>query len=375
MSAIITHVKPEQSLPIVVVAPQLPPITCGVGDYTFNLTSAWSNTSEFHYLVAHGAAQSKAQYPNFSINAFDCNKESFLTKLAELSPSHLLIQYSGYGFHPLGCPVWLADALTNWRRQKNGKLVIMFHELWSLSPWWSKHFIIKQVHRLSIRRLVSLADHIFTSTQDYVECLQHFSPQAPVSLLPVGSNILPLSTGRSCPQQPGTFVLFGMQGTRVRALRELKEDLTKLHCSKLLEKLTLVGGGSNDKSVIEEKKLLESTLPHTAYSHIGVVSSQEVSNILWQAEFGISCQSWRSFTKSGSFMAYAAHGLNILSPHATRQESHKPFCWLTHPRELATQSDILNTTLLERSRQLQSWYRQHADWSKIAQTFKQAFEV
>ena len=130
---------------------------CGVGDYTFNLVSAWSDISEFHYLVARGAAQSKAQYPNLSIDKFECNQESFLTKLAAHEPCHLLIQYSAYGFHRFGCPVWLADALTHWRRQNNGRLAIMFHELWTLSPWWSKQFVIQRVHQWSIGRLVGLA--------------------------------------------------------------------------------------------------------------------------------------------------------------------------------------------------------------------------
>ena len=173
MMSSISHNQAEQTLPIVIVAPQLPPATCGVGDYTFNLVSAWSDISEFHYLVARGAAQSKAQYPNLSIDKFECNQESFLTKLAAHEPCHLLIQYSAYGFHRFGCPVWLADALTHWRRQNNGRLAIMFHELWTLSPWWSKQFVIQRVHQWSIGRLVGLADHIFTTTEGYLLSLIH----------------------------------------------------------------------------------------------------------------------------------------------------------------------------------------------------------
>lgn len=373
MTSVISHNSSQHSSPITIVLPQFPPTICGVGDYTFNLVTAWSNISEFNYLVVRGVDESKAQYPQLAVHQLECNKELFVSQLKKLAPQQLLIQYSGYGFHSLGCPVWLSKALTQWRKERDGKLIIVFHELWNKSPWWNKHFLLQQgLHRWSIKRLASIADGMFTTTSDYVEWLKSFSPKASVKLLPVGSNIVPNQQRSHCARQSGIFVLFGMQGNRVNTLQLVQSEIKSLYNSRRLKKLLLIGGGNSEELEIVEKKLLEQTLPRDSYCCIGIASSQVISTILSQAEFGISTQSWQSFTKSGTFMAYAAHGLNILSPYAAKQ-SQKPFCWLTHPSELEQPSDFLNNALKERSRNLQLWYNETCNWSVIAQEIKDAF--
>jgi hypothetical protein len=78
---------------------------------------------------------------------------------------------------------------------------------------------------------------------------------------------------------------------------------------------------------------------------------QEVSALLSQARFGVSAQDELSVTKSGTFMAYAAHGMNILSPFANAANT-EPLCWTTDPAELAR--GIPDDELRERAESLRT---------------------
>ena len=49
--------------------------------------------------------------------------------------------------------------------------------------------LLQQLHRRDLRKLLQVADVVFTSTASQAEHLTALSPRCPIEVLPVGSNI------------------------------------------------------------------------------------------------------------------------------------------------------------------------------------------
>ena len=101
----------------------------------------------------------------------------------------VLVQYSAYGFDRYGYPRWLIEALLEWKKETQGILAIMFHEIWAFWPVWNKNYLLQQLHRRDLRRLLRVTDAVFTSTSSQAAHLTALSPRCPIQVLPVGSNI------------------------------------------------------------------------------------------------------------------------------------------------------------------------------------------
>lgn len=293
-------------------------------------------------------------------------RETFRASLAKKNET-VVLQYSAYGFHRYGYPRWLIAALLDWKRKSGGRLCVMFHEIWTFWPWWNKNFIIQMFHRRAIARLLRAADAVFTTTLSQADYLSALAPGCNVCVLPVGANVVP-TAGLPASCERGMAVLFGMQGTRVRALRDAG-DWRALAQSGRIERIVAVGGGTSDVLDAEEKVLLEALHLRSGFRQLGAKNAGEVSAILATAEFGIAAQDPLSYTKSGTFMAYAAHGLNILSKHA-EPSATEPTCLLTSPAELSV--GLADVELHRRGQKLQAWYEGSASWPQIAQEFARA---
>jgi hypothetical protein len=139
-----------------------------------------------------------------------------------------------------------------------------------------------------------------------------------------------------------------------------------------LRTFTIAGGGGEFDS-LEQQALGESGLPEQVVTRSGYLPADQLSRLLHRAEFGISDQTWDSVNKSTTFMAYASHGLNILSPFAGG-DSRPPFDMLTSAPELEMQPSTSDDTLKERSQRLVTWYRETADWPMIVQKMKAVFD-
>ena len=359
-------------LPITVITPQLPPAVCGVGDYTMRLIEAWNDAPRFRFLVARGLASTAEERPELITTSFACTHASLLAGLQASAGSHVLLQYAPHGYDGRGCPTWIAGALAAWRRSRHerARLVVMFHELWTRVPWWRPGAIRQLLHRQVIRRLVRAADRAFTNTPGYRGWLRKLSPDSDVGVVPIGSNIPPIPEYSREVREPGLFVLFGRQGTRIHALRTMGRSLARLHGVGRLRRLVIAGGGSS--MAHEDRAVLRACLPESVTEQWGYVPAGELSRLLYRAEFGISDQTWDSVTKSTTFMAYASHGLNILSPYAGH-DARAPYGWSTSAEELEERSHYLAPLLRERADHLRQWYRDTADWAVIAGQMKAAF--
>ena len=79
-----------------------------------------------------------------------------------------------------------------------------------------------------------------------------------------------------------------------------------------------------------------------------------------------------SYSKSGTFMAYAAHGLNIVAVCADRSKE-EPLCLLIDPRELL--QGLSETELKLRAERLRAWQKRTSSWQIIAAKFADALQL
>jgi hypothetical protein len=152
----------------------------------------------------------------------------------------------------------------------------------------------------------------------------------------------------------------------------MSADLRRSAASGRLRKVVTVGGGNTAEGARAELDLVATFGLAEHFEQRGALPGEAVSELLSQASFGVSAQDELSVTKSGTFMAYAAHGLNILSPFAGARQL-EPLCWATHPAELA--AGISDDLLASRAGSLRTWQERTCSWPQIAREFAQALRL
>jgi hypothetical protein len=173
-------------------------------------------------------------------------------------------------------------------------------------------------------------------------------------------------------KEPGLAVLFGLQASRITALRKMQEQLRSLAQRGVIERLVTAGSGNTPAGDREEQEITRALQLRGGAEFRGVLPQEAVSQLLASASFALSAQDALSVTKSGTFMAYAAHGLNIISPHASA-EGAEPLCWATHPGEL--QAGIAEAELRARAEKLRAWHERTCSWPRIAGEFARALRL
>ncbi len=227
------------------------------------------------------------------------------------------------------------------------------------------------MHRREIGKLLAAADAIFTTTASQAAHLRCLRPGAQIEVLPVGSNICPPASSDNA-RPTGHAVLFGLQGGRLRALRTMANDLRALAAAGHLRKIITLGGGNEPGADEEERGLLLSLGLALGFEQLGSRSEAEISAQLSSAAFGISAQDKLSLTKSGTFMAYAAHGLCVLSP-AANGAGGEPFSCLVSPAELL--HGVSGPELAQRARCLKEWQERNASWAHLAERFAASLQI
>jgi hypothetical protein len=165
-------------------------------------------------------------------------------------------------------------------------------------------------------------------------------------------------------------VLFGLQRARIRALRKMQSSLSSLAAAGRIAKIITVGANGDESG--DERALLTSLGLAESFEQRGPQPEHEISELLLRATFGISAQDELSYSKSGAFMAYAAHGLNIIATCADRSKE-EPFCMLVGPRELL--QGLSEAELKVRAERLRTWQKRTSSWDLIAAKFADALQV
>jgi hypothetical protein len=348
---------------ILIISPELSPAAGGVGDYALRLLENWPQAIETRILTA--------QEPEVSLPYRMAKLGKDSAAIREQLPKAggaVLVQYSAYGYDRHGFPRQLIRALVDWKKATGGRLVVMYHEIWTFWPITNKNYFVQLLHRRAIRRLLRSADEAFTSTESQATHLKNLGPHAGIHLLPVGSNIRRVDDVDRA-REPGLAVIFGRQATRIRALRKMRDNLVALANARVLTKIVSAGAGAEPGRAKEEHALLEDLHLSEGFEQRGQQTESQISALLLTAFVGIFAQDQLSVTKSGTFMAYAAHQLSVLADFADKSKP-EPVCCLVATEELL--AGLPAHELKRRAEALLVWQKHVSSWKMISETFTKA---
>jgi glycosyltransferase involved in cell wall biosynthesis len=232
-----------------------PPCLDGVGDYSYHLANEFQrNGHQVSVLCRQDKTIQKAvengqfsvlvspSVPDWNWLAI-CPLRRFIR---DQRPDWILVQYVPNGFQRWAMPIWLPVLL--WLVKRKGvKVSITFHEVYVRMTYWPlKYRLVSVVQRIICTALTCTADKLITSIDLYARLL-HKHTAKEVHLIPIGSNILPVTVTfnelqvirkRIAPNGGAIISTFGLRNQDVLLQvfeRLLKQDpnTSLLICSKL----------------------------------------------------------------------------------------------------------------------------------------------
>ena len=352
----------------VIICPEL--AAGGVGDYTRLLLEHLPGIASLRLIVPKIGNRPIKSFEQYPVEETDGTVRDLRNRLPPCG-GRVLVQYSAYGFDRYGYPHWLIKALLEWKKESRSTLAIMFHEIWAFWPIWNKNYLVQQLHRRDLRRLLRVTDAIFTSTSSQAAHLTALSPRCRVQVLPVGSNIR-CTEAADGEREAGLAVLFGLQRSRIRALQKMLPSLKLLGGKEQIRKIVTTGAGQSREGDDEERALLMELELIDGFEQRGPLPEERVSQLLSLGAFALSAQDDLSVTKSGTLMAYAAHGLNIISCYADVSKP-EPLSLMISPEELM--KGVTPRELESRGERLRLWQEQTSAWPHIAHEVARALKV
>ncbi|MBS0342719.1 MAG: hypothetical protein JSS56_19565 [Proteobacteria bacterium] len=221
------------------------------------------------------------------------------TPLADYGSGDLVLNFSGYGYHPRGIPRWLVERLTQVRA--SGRQVgIYFHELFATEPPWRSAFWLGPTQRRIAADLGNLASYWLTSCNGAAQWLRDNCAPAPHRVLPVYSNVGELAA-LPATERADKIVVFGGPAIRSQMYRRLGPAFWRW----VMEGGLAVHDIGPPICTADYDRLRDTQRIH---AH-GSLPAEQVSQRLAQARFGLLCYPPRVAAKSGVFAAYSAHGV------------------------------------------------------------------
>ncbi|MEY2557134.1 MAG: hypothetical protein QOE34_559 [Verrucomicrobiota bacterium] len=344
--------------PTVIITTRLPPQVCGIGAYSWLAHKYRPNeSSPADFLVMEGAAESRSLLGCNGIADFNGDPSELAQALERASATNVTLHYAGRAYQRFGCPTWLPGVLRKWKAKfPAGRLTVFFHEVPGEIPRLSRHFLLGKINSRIIRQLTAIADVLVTNTENHAAVLRKLSGREDVDCLPVGSNIEPAAIS-SQPRATTEFVIFGLPFGRLQTLRSFELEIIKWREAGLLTKLHLIGP-DDEKLAVQANPLIEN-LSDIVVRH-GMLPEAEVSVLLGHAQFALTNVSPATWSKSGAFMACAAHGCAVVIKQVAPEV---PLCHAIAAGEVGA---VSGREIVSRTTALQKWYEENASWPVIA---------
>lgn len=337
---------------LIQIVPTLPPLVGGVGDYAHCL--AIQLTQRFHlpthFLVSDQTWDNNVQELHYTVS-------NSLLKLLNThlgSGSTVLLHYVGYGYAKRGCPIWLVEALSEWKaRYPEARLITMFHEVAASGPPWTSAFWLSGMQKHLAKRLVQISDRIITSKRSYAEILQRYAPGRfeAIPTLPVFSNIGELQNPSSLLERTRRLVIFGGRSKRSKVYRDCLEQLHQICRHLKIQQIYDIGPPLDS---------LPTHIDTVSITLTGCLPSAEVSAILADSIAGFFSYHPAFLGKSSIFAAYCAHHVLPVSASMsdfTEEDLHPGKHYFLPAQYNREESDIeLMQTITDNA---YAWYQTH----------------
>lgn len=345
----------KNARPLAIITTRLPPAVCGIGAFSQLLRKHWPNDSRpVNFLVMEGAAPVGPDAD--SVIAFNGDGTELTRALNHLGNADVLLHYAGRAYQRLGFPLWLPRALAKWRTQfPAGRLMVFFHEVPGELPITSRHYWLGRLDAHVISRVAKLADVLITNTESHRTALRQICGRGDVQLLPIPSNIA-ATRAPTDSRARSEFIIFGLPFGRWQTLQLFNSHIRRWSELGRLTKLHLVGP-SDDRFAREADDLMAGWPDASVVVRHGRLAAAEVSTLLGAAGFALTNVTEQTWSKSGAFMAAAAHRCPIVVQENGGETV--PFCYTVTAAEVDA---ITEQELEHRTTALASWYDENADW-------------
>jgi hypothetical protein len=338
---------------LVQLVPRLPPAIDGLGDYAAGLAArlAARHGLASRFLVGDPAWQASEGSPAGARPLPRRTADELVAAIAaDGGSSTVMLHFVNYAYQSRGCPWWLVEGLTRWRRAApQRRLVVMFHETYAFGPPWRSAFWLSPLQRLIARRLHALADVPLTNVERYARWLWRgrLPPSAPRRIWPVLSNVgEPAEVAPAAAREPA-LVVFGRPSNRAMIYRENGRQLRELMRSLGLTVLHDIGPRLDEAPP---------ELPGVRFHGHGPLPVAEVSALLGRSAVGFVNNADGPLAKSGVFAAYCSHGLAIVACKPYPDEDGLR-CG-THYLVAGTAADAAGRAAA--SAAARAWYQEHA---------------
>jgi hypothetical protein len=304
------------------IVPALPPAANGVGDYGLALAHAMRNGFgvETRFVVGSETWEGPEQVDGFGAQKLRARSAGSLAETLDAAQAgagepSVLLQLSGYGYSPRGCPFWLLRGLRRWKQRHPGAyLVTMFHELYATAPPWRKTFWVSPAQKMVVAGLARVSDVAATNIERHRRRLERFDPskEKQVQTLAVPSNVGEPASPGELRARAKSMVIFGLPGSRQRAYETRASELLQA-CERLgIEEVHDVG---ERFGAIPERIGSAPVIRH------GRMNGCELSALLLQSMAGFVNHLPGDLGKSGVFAAYCAHRMLPVTPQDLRSEA------------------------------------------------------
>jgi hypothetical protein len=242
--------------------------------------------------------------------------------ITKANPEWLSIQFVPYAFHTKGLPFIFVLRLNKLTR--NRKVQIMIHETWvGVNSFWSwKMGVTSALQRAIIKKMLHTVapQVVHTHLPAYrldIENLNHIV----VKPLPLFSNIPVIKSGGSDADQSLFRIGFFSQVETAKSVIEFLQAVAE-KCfleNKRMEVLLIGGSNENMRSFGEELKKIERFKDCVKYT--GFLHPLELSKVMKGCTIGLTPVPRHGLGKSGSVMAFLAHGIPIAAPNIHKDYS------------------------------------------------------
>jgi len=337
---------------LALITRRFPPESCGVGDCTARLAESWQQQGhEVTVFVASpeksGSQKSEVRSPEEGIRVIRIKLDELrdvraaAEAIAAAKPEQVQIEYSNYGWSRWGF-AFHVDALVRALRKNGLPVTVALHEFPLEFLQHPLHAGISVVQRLHFARLVLGANEVLTNTQERVRILRRWFPwrRETIRFRPNSSNI-PVAASNAertahlrAERAPGAALVVAIFGMfhPAKHYEEVVEAAGQVR-NELPIALWMLGNERQAQAAYLEKlrARVRANQLEGAVWWSGHLAAGELSAYLQAVDIFVLPQPDGHLTRSGSFMAAAAHGLAVIAVRNVENQkdfAHGENVWL-----------------------------------------------